>query len=479
MNNWLDLYQDTDMMCVFDLENKSNKYLSVLQVKQIDFTEKLNIFFTPNCLGYRYIDGSNTIRRDREHLQSLESLYCDIDIKMSDYDMDEEELFQYLSEELWGEDCDLVEPTMVNCSGHGLHLYWKIESNSYRGNIEKWELVQDYIYNCLKKYGADSSVTKDRVRVLRATGSINKKADMPAVECENMLFTGKVYDLDALIERYGLENEVQKITERRRSEKKKNKKKAGKPQNRAIIYNVEFGDRYLKMYMKRIEELKRLALYRGEGSREHILFLFNNYMQLATKDKELALEKTMELNAMLQSPLTEKEVKEQAQARKIYKYSANRIREWLEITDEEIEILDLKSIVPKGMKKEWRGQKNKEYYAQKLKREGRTTKKTQVEERRIKIAILLEQGKSEQEILEMLDIGRRTYYNDKKIIGTEQWQKDNEEAVKMALQEFTEQVILVFVEDKLEQDRKQLHDTYLIAKHYKEPLIEKLLKVPI
>lgn len=478
MNSWLELYKDTDIMCIFDLEKKLNRCLPVSQIKQIDFTEKLNIFFTPNCLGYRYIDGANTIRRNREHLQSLESLYCDIDTKMSDYDMDEEELFQYLSEELWGEDCDLVEPTMVNCSGHGLHLYWKIESTSYRGNIEKWELVQEYIYNCLKKYGADSSVTKDRVRVLRVAGSLNKKADMPVVKCENMLFTGKVYNLDALIERYELENEVQKIAERMRAEKQKSKQKAGKP-HRAIIYNVEFGDEYLKMYMKRIEELKRLALYRGEGSREHILFLFNNYMQLATKDKELALEKTMELNAMLQSPLTEKEVREQTQARKTYQYSASRIYEWLEITDEEIEVLDLRSIVPKGMKKERRGQKNKKYYAGKLKREGRTTKKSQVEERRIKIAILLEQGKSEQEILEVLDISRRTYYNDKKIIGTEQWQKDNKEAIKKALQEVTEQVVLVLVEDKLEQDRKQLHDTYLIVEHYKEPFREERLKVPI
>ena len=478
MNSWLDLYQDTDIMCIFDLENKKNRCLPVSKIKKIEFTDKLNVFFTPNCLGYRRIDGVNTIRRDREHFNTFEALYCDIDLKMSDYEMDEEELFQYLSEELWGEDCDLVEPTMVNCSGHGLHLYWKIESTSYRGNIEKWELVQEYIYNCLKKYGADSSVTKDRVRVLRVAGSLNKKADMPVVKCENMLFTGKVYNLDALIERYELENEVQKITKRNRSGKQ-SKKAPKKPRNRAIVYNVSFSDGCTRMYMKRIEELKRLALYRGEGSRERILFLFNNYMQLAIQDKDMALEKTLELNSMLKVPLTEKEVIEQAQARKIYKYSANRICEWLEITEEEIRALDLRSIVPRSMKKAWKEQKNKEYYADKLKREGRTTKKSQVEERRIKIAILLEQGKSEQEIIDILEIGRRTYYNDKKVISTEQWQKDNKEAVKMALQEVTEQVILVFVEDKLEQDRKQLHDTYLIAKHYKEPLIEKLLKVPI
>lgn len=476
MNNWLNLYKDTDMICIFDLENEKSRCLPVSKVKKIDFADKINIFLTPNCMGYRYINEANTIRRDCVHLQTFEAFYCDIDTKMSDYDMDEEELFQYLSEELWGEDCDLVEPTMVNCSGHGLHLYWKIESTSYKGNIEKWELVQEYIYNCLKKYGADPSVTKDRVRVLRVVGSLNKKDDMPVVKCENLLFTGEVYRLDELIERYELENEVQKITERWRTKKQKSKKKA---KNRAIIYNVEFGDEYLKMYMKRIEELKRLALYRGEGSREHILFLFNNYMQLATQNKELALEKTMELNAMLQSPLTEKEVKEQAQARKIYKYSASRICEWLEITDEEIEVLDLRSIVPKRMKKERRVQKNKKYYAGKLKREGRTTKKSQVEERRIKIAILLEQGKSEQEILEVLDISRRTYYNDKKVVGTEKWQQDNKEAVKKALQEVAEQVILVLVEDKLEQDRKQLHNTYLIVEHYKEPFREERLKVPI
>ena len=484
MRDFLRLYQKNSMLCVFDLKNKTNKYMTVEKIMQQNYDNAINLFFTPNALGYRRKDEKTSIRRDNEHLQTFEALYCDLDFKLSDYDCNEDEVIESLLEYWEDEDCELIEPTMITFSGHGLHLYWKIESISYRGNIEKWELCQEYIYNSLRKLGADKAITKDKVRVLRMPNTINKKAGYEPIKCEIKAFSGKVYTLDSIVEKFDLWQDLRRIYNNKyknnvlqfKREQRRTKKNKGK--SKGVFYtnfNQNADKTYTRLFNARLKDLEKLALSRTEGTRELIMFLYQNYMMLATGNKEFTQQKALELNSRTQRPLTEREVIKVAQARKSYKYSTESIIELLGITEQEMIELELCSLVTPEIRADRRKEQNKRYYE----RRAGQSKAEQIEERRTKLAILLEQGKSEQEILEILDISRRTYYNDKKIIGTEQWQKDNKEAIKKALQEVTEQVVLVLVEDKLEQDRKQLHDTYLIVEHYKEPFRKERLKVPI
>lgn len=484
MRDFLGLYQKNSVLCVFDLQNKTNKYMTVEKIMQQNYDNAINLFFTPNALGYRRKDEKTSIRRDNEHLQTFEALYCDLDFKLSDYDCNEDEVIESLLEYWEDEDCELIEPTMITFTGHGLHLYWKIESISYRGNIEKWELCQEYIYNSLRKLGADKAITKDKVRVLRMPNTINKKAGYEPIKCEIKAFSGKVYTLDSIVEKFDLWQDLRRIYNNKyknnvlqfKREQRRTKKNKGK--SKGVFYtnfNQNADKTYTRLFNARLKDLEKLALSRTEGTRELIMFLYQNYMMLATGNKEFTQQKALELNSRTQRPLTEREVIKVAQARKSYKYSTESIIELLGITEQEMIELELCSLVTPEIRADRRKEQNKRYYE----RRAGQSKAEQIEERRTKLAILLEQGKSEQEILEVLDISRRTYYNDKKIIGTEQWQKDNKEAIKKALQEVTEQVVLVLVEDKLEQDRKQLHDTYLIVEHYKEPFREERLKVPI
>ena len=485
MRDFLGLYQKNSVLCVFDLKNKTNKYMTVEKIMQQNYDNAINLFFTPNALGYRRKDEKTSIRRDNEHLQTFEALYCDLDFKLSDYDCNEDEVIESLLEYWEDEDCELIEPTMITFSGHGLHLYWKIESISYRGNIEKWELCQEYIYNSLRKWGADKAITKDKVRVLRVPNTINKKADCEPIKCEIKAFSGKVYTLDSVVEKFDLWQDLRRIYNNKyknnvlqfKREQRRTKKNKGK--SKGVFYtnfNQNADKTYTRLFNARLKDLEKLALSRTEGTRELIMFLYQNYMMLATGNKEFTQQKALELNSRTQRPLTEREVIKVAQARKNYKYSTETIIELLGITEQEMIELELCSLVTPEIRADRRKEQNKRYYE----RRAGQSKAEQIEERRTKLAILLEQGKTEQEILEILQISRRTNFADKKVVCSTEWVEQNQEPIQKAIeQEKTGQVELVLLEQVAEYEKRKLQRVYEAVKHYQEPIRERRLKVPI
>lgn len=176
------------------------------------------------------------------------------------------------------------------------------------------------------------------------------------------------------------------------------------------------------LYRARLEDLETLLVkYRDKegGYRESILFLYRYYSLCVTDSYSDSLKSTLSLNARLKHPLDEREVvKATASAEKYYDKgksfnpSTNRIITMLGITKDEM--MSLSCLVSKSVRYEKKKARSKERYLNKLKDEGKQTKKDQIEERKEQIVSLLAQGKNQSEICELLNISRSTFYACKK-----------------------------------------------------------------
>lgn len=418
MQQFFGLYNPKSYLCVGTEYDGSWNYefKKAEDIAKTDYSNRTNVFFTPNVLGYRTDKKTKkpTIWRDREHLQELSCLYVDIDFKDAEDIITANEFMEYARYHIL--DYEVPEPTMINSSGHGVHMYWVINPVSYRGNIEKWERVQQYIYEVFKKFGADKNVCDDRVRLLRMCDTINKKEGQ-AVRATNIAFSGIVYDFDAILKEYVNYNIVP-------FKKKSKKEKTNVSKNTSPMPTYIFS----RLYQARVKDLENLLLnhrdYKSSG-RENILFLYRYYQCHLLQDAQKALERTLELNGKLSYPLTTKEVKRATKsAEKYYKgsqlnWSNGKIIDFLSINNEEMR--GMSTLISCTQKIERKKQRDRKYYEAKLHAKGKLAKKDAVILRQQNIYKLVKQGKDRFEICNMLNISKTTYYADLKIINTEEW----------------------------------------------------------
>ena len=99
---------------------------------------------------------------------------------------------------------------------------------------------------------------------------------------------------------------------------------------------------------------------------------------------------------------------------KEYKYKNDTLIELLEIT--EYEETKMSTIISKNEYKRRNNEYNKKKYQEKLKEEGKLSKKEEVKVRREKIKDLLAEGLSQKEIYSLLKISKRTCVNDVKLL---------------------------------------------------------------
>lgn len=401
--NYFSLQNPESYFCIWFQDKNVHLFKSASELAKMDFTGRENIFFTPNSLGFRNVNGRRNIWRDRNYLQILESLYCDIDLQPEE---SPEQVYQYIKEHMIGSELPL--PSTVVCSGNGLHLYWSIESLPYKGNLDKWKQAQEYIYRCLCHLGADHAVTCDTVRVLRVPGTINNKhgirKNVYTIE-ENWL----KYDLDEFISEYVTTDLIEK-------KKTKNRK-----------HNNHVWSFFLKTFRDRLSDLGTLLIdYRDnvqsqkdkKPGRECILFLYRYYALEVTHDREKALKMTLELNSRLNNPLTVDEVKKRTITAEGYyfgkklKWTNAKLIEWLMITEEEQKSLSVLCVRN-------RSKENRNYYEKKLRKSGKNTKQDQIVERQIKIYEMLKKGYNKVQICLRLGISERTFYSDLKQVKNE------------------------------------------------------------
>lgn len=286
-------------------------------------------------------------------------------------------------------------------SGRGLALLWNINKVPSQA-LPLWKAIQEYLYHQLKEFGADRQAL-DATRVLRVPGSINSKSKTVV----------------SIIDEYDYIYDLREIQKEYLPELKPKEKKKGRPKKVNYVY------RERSLYFARIQDITKLCELREydlRGHREIILFLYRYYLCSFTEDVQKALEDVLELNSMFIYPLKEKEVIRATRSaekcyldkNKEYKYKNDTLIELLEIT--EYEETKMSTIISKNEYKRRNNEYNKKKYQEKLKEEGKLSKKEEVKVRREKIKDLLAEGLSQKEIYSLLKISKRTCVNDVKFL---------------------------------------------------------------
>lgn len=326
-------------------------------------------------------------QRRIENIKELRAIYIDIDCHKTKYDKDAVKFF--LENDFYGS--KIPQPNFLIDSGRGLYYVLLIEPVPSMA-MPLWYVVQRYLYNKLKEFGADANAL-DPTRVLRVVGTVNSKSNS-YVEILDM--HSYKYTLKEIQQEY-----LPEISEKR-------EKKKGRPKKNVSLFNE------YSLYHARILDIIKiceLREYDVKGHRELILFLYRYFTCCFIQDPEEALDKALELNSMFKEPLSEREVirdtksAQKAYIDKKYKYTNAKLIEILEITLEEQ--MHLKTII--SGKEKYRRCADTKKAKQKDKRRnknGLTKKQQEIQDLKIKIKELKDKGNSVREIAKILGISK-------------------------------------------------------------------------
>lgn len=333
----------------------------------------------------------STFRR-LEYLKELKAQFIDLDIYKTGFT--KEQIIMHLEADYFNK--SIPRPNLIIDSGRGLYLIWILKSVPSKA-LPLWKAVEEYLYSVLKSFGADRQAL-DPTRVLRVPGSINSKSKTTVKVIEKYDY---IYDLREIQNEYLPELEERKA------------KKKGRPSKTVFIH------RERSLYYARIQDIIKLCELREydlKGHRELILFLYRYYLCYFLEDTQKALEDVLELNREFIYPLSETEVvRATRSAEKVYlskdkdyKYKNKTLIELLEIT--ELEETYMSTIISNREYKRRNNEYNKNKYQEKLKLEGKMSKKEELEQTRAKIKSLREQGFKNKEIMQMLGITSTTTF---------------------------------------------------------------------
>ena len=371
-----------------DENGYSQWHYKYLELKETDLTGE-NIYITLNTF-YKPC-------RRLECIKELNFVYIDLDYYKTKYT--KEQVIMNLESNYFNK---IIPATnYIIDSGRGLALLWSINKVPSQA-LPLWKAIEEYLYNQLKEFGADRQAL-DATRVLRVPGSINSKSKTVV----------------SIIDEYDYIYDLREIQKEYLPELKPKEKKKGRPKKVNYVY------RERSLYFARIQDITKLCELREydlRGHREIILFLYRYYLCSFTEDVQKALGDVLELNGMSTYPLKENEVilatrsagKCYLDKNKEYKYKNETLIDLLEIT--EYEETQMSTIISNKEYKRRNNEYNKNKYKEKLKAEGKLSKKEEVKLRREKIKDLLAEGLSQKEIYSLLKISKRTCVNDVKFL---------------------------------------------------------------
>ena len=333
----------------------------------------------------------STFRR-LEYLKELKAQFIDLDVYKTGFT--KEQIIMHLEADYFNK--SIPRPNLIIDSGRGLYLIWLLNSVPSKA-LPLWKAVEEYLYSVLKPFGADRQAL-DPTRILRVPGSINSKSKTTVNVIEQYDY---IYDLREIQNEYLPELEERKA------------KKKGRPSKTVFIH------RERSLYYSRIQDIIKLCELREydlKGHRELILFLYRYYLCYFLEDTQKALEDVLELNREFIYPLSETEViRATRSAEKVYlskdkdyKYKNETLIELLLIT--ELEETYMTTIISNKESKRRRSIRDEKRYKEKLKLEGKMSKKEELEQLRAKIKSLREQGFKNKEIMQMLGITSTTTF---------------------------------------------------------------------
>ena len=325
-----------------------------------------------------------------ETIKEIGSLFIDLDTYNTQFT--KTQILMNLEENYFNRSIPI--PNLIIDSGRGLTLVWSIEKVPYKA-LPLWKAVQEYLYSQLKEFGADRKAL-DVTRILRVPGSINSKSGTRVT----------------ILEKYEYKYTLREIQSEFLPDLDENRpKKKGRPKKVVYIH------RERSLYQGRILDLVKLCELRNydvKGQREIILFLYRYYLCYFYEDEQKALEDVLELNKEFIQPLSEKElIRATNSAEKVfkskdkqYKYKNETLIELLEIS--EYEQIYMKIIIGKEEYKRRHRVREKNRYLEKLKLDGKMTKKEELNVLREKIKALREEGLKNKEISSKLNIPLKT-----------------------------------------------------------------------
>lgn len=305
----------------------------------------VEVFFTVNTLKALPNERNKYIpERKRENVFSSSSLYVDLDLPSELIHLGNEEILNLLKtdyEELFLN----LEPTIINRSGGGVHLYYSFEESVYLNTDENLLSYMDMLRTLerlFEDYGADVKCV-DYVRILRVPNCSNrkKKYGKEGKEVSIIYNSGKTYEVSELKTKLvfllqggmtGLcesvlegmfsldESEVKNVLDEILEEKEKQQPT---PKERKVSATakrlIDFGYKGVQAYYDYNEEtyfqnrdLMSWVLNRSktEGVRHILLFFFNYnwYVFNGVKDYEEMLERSQKLNTYFKPMLSETEL---------------------------------------------------------------------------------------------------------------------------------------------------------------------------
>lgn len=335
-----------------------------------------------------YVSQNTFYRPQRriENIKELRSVYIDIDCYNSKYTKDAVQFF--LENDFYGS--KIPRPNYLIDSGRGLYYVILIKPVPSMA-MPLWYAVQRYLFNELKKFGADANAL-DPTRVLRIVGTMNSKSGT----CVEVL--------DA----YDYEYSLREIQKEYLPEISQNKKSKGRPKKMVSLF-TEYS-----LYYSRIIDIVKICELRDydvEGHREVILFLYRYFSACFTNDAKEALNRALELNSKFKNPLPENEVirdtksATRAYENKLYKYTNAKLIKILDITLEEQQHL-ITIISGKEKYRRCAEEKKAKQKAKRRNEQGLTKKQQELQDLKLEIEKLNKEGFNNTQISNKLNIDR-------------------------------------------------------------------------
>lgn len=386
----------------------------------------------------------NAKQRTPLHVKEMVWLFIDIDCKLKPLTLEENrELATAILERE-----DMPEPTLIEFSGHGLQMFYKLKNATdiplwklYQNAIvEKFKRVLDEIQehtltelsNLIELSGMHIDALKDPSRVMRVPDTVNIKYD-EVVMAEILHESKATYTLSEL-KKYDVFSELVTCTPYNAlSITEKDLKAMGKQE---LGNTLKGTNEQLKYFLEtriytRLEDLETLIKIRNKngvntGYRNSLIAIYlTTLVNLGYKRNEIINEITR-VNESFKEPLTKTELKQWIKAsvgtqkkssndeyktlhRTYYKYTTKRIMEKLNITEEEQE--GLKIFISRRIRNKRDYQKNgTKYKAKRRKKYAQATESKRIskEERNKQIVELSKQGLSTRAIAEQVDLNHST-----------------------------------------------------------------------
>ena len=344
-------------------------------------------------------------------IRQLRALYIDLDLQDTGYTKIQAiyELYELAI------DKKIPMYSMIVDSGRGLHIYWRID-DAPKQALGTWQELEHYLYYNLKHLGADVKAT-DGARILRLPKTVNVKCN----ELTKVLFVNDdlQYSMRDLREEY--------LNYKPKEYKKATKSSSKEITKKKVISNVFFNS--YSLHMERAEDLYSLCKIRNfkiTGHRNMIIHCYAYWKGLIVKDEEELEDIVNKLNDSFTEPLKSTEIQAVLRAvtkqveqfikyenelrigivkKKVarkndkvgYWYRNQTLIERLDITVEEQK--SLKTII--GKEEKYRRNNIKRTPRNEI---GLTKKQIELQELKIKVLELKEQGLSYRKIANMLNI---------------------------------------------------------------------------